>query len=793
MMRRLTVFFLVLSLQGAASVFNGPVTGQFLLQCNASEENRIENYDVVSGKQFISQQATIDSVNSRLRWVYDHYGIECYFVLMEYFDVMVEGNAEGRMGPDSLFGGGKFYSEYSLIDSMKQFHNRTGSWMKLAIANALQRPVILVNIARYHTLYSGISGVNYYLSLHYAHRGNYTLPPGFNAMYEDLLQRCKQHNLSGAHLFNDNLVLSYANQVRNAAFIADLKGRILNTYTVSGLKNILKHFSPGDVDYKRLTLAERAHCLSLFVGESMMGGIGNTPGEEEFALWILQHCPAADVPGLIALLSAPSVLNSDPNYQGDQGDQRALLERLVAGIDGDNYRRLMLHCNSLLRKTPAYESQLVQLFSESQLDKKCFVWNDDWTQTPVVGHVKYLASFSERKIRVNIKRVEAVEWSTSSSGNVPVSSIIYADEPVREFGFFEPVLFVSDCDLPAFMEAGAEKGMPLVVPAIFLKYAHDKDWNDQFLTASAIGADVVTLAAAPVAMVKALTWTRRAWVAFEAATALGNLTINTLGNDLPTEFHDVVQQSNYLMLAVGGKNLLKGGYASLSYALAGTKEFTTRISKELALNLARSLNAESAPGLTRLQRLEQLAPTSLSAKAITRFYQKLKQLYKDSFKRDLEADLLPQTPPYFPSWVSEIKTVEDYLNKIPIQKRQDIIRTFKPGTMSLSYSTEEMILIRHIGENGYDKSYWFAVSELSPSQARKIFALPNNNPGTYISVSRIRLGVPFIDGMAADMTNLPDFGPYAVGGGRQLFFLREFWENDELIRVIESKRPNLIQ
>ena len=169
------------------------------------------------------------------------------------------------------------------------------------------------------------------------------------------------------------------------------------------------------------------------------------------------------------------------------------------------------------------------------------------------------------------------------------NSIVYADEPEIILDPFAPVLFLSDCDLSSFSEAGADKGVPLIVPAVFLKFAQDKEWNDDIIAGLAITGDVVSLAAAPIAWTKAVSWTRKAWVAFETVNALGNLSINTLGSDLPPEFHDIVQQSNYLMLAVGGKNILSGGYQSFHYALAGTKDIANKISRELARQLARSL------------------------------------------------------------------------------------------------------------------------------------------------------------------------------------------------------------
>ncbi|MCC7302497.1 MAG: hypothetical protein IT233_07645, partial [Bacteroidia bacterium] len=666
MKKRLLFMGLLMAVKfvAASSPFNGPASGNFLLRTNPlSTEVRFENFDVVSGRQFLQLQETADSINARLQWVYEHYGIECYFVFMEYFDVHIAHSADGKMSADSLFGGGKWYSEHSVIDSLRTIQKKTGAWMKSALSDMLGRPVILVSMARYHAVFSGAGAANYYLTLHYAHRpASLPTPPFFNEVHTGYLERCRVRNQYGADLFNDNLALAYAELFRETAVKVNLRSRIPDTYTSEGLSGIFRYFTPGGPDYKILTLQERLHCLSVFAGEEMSGGGQYQPKEEEFVIRILSHTPAEQLQSLFTALAQPSVMNADPRYPGDRSDQTPLLERLISRTDGDNYALLMRSLTDRLQQMPGFSEQLTRLLTEEEIGRRHFIWNERWLLTPEIGQLQYMVNLTGNgKVKVSTGRVSQVQVNSPVNSNLPTYYVSYNSEPPVELEYFEPVLFTSQCELPAFAEGGAENGLPMVVPAVFLKYAYDKQFNHDMLRMGGVAGDLVTLVSAPLAFFKAVTWTRRAWIAFEVANATGNLLVNTLGADLPPGFEDIVQQSNYLMIAVGGKNILKGGYQSLSFALAGTKEFTSRVSKELALTLARSLNAESAPGLTRLQKLQELSATSLSAKAITRFYEKLKTLYKDSFKRDLEADLLPPLPTGLPSWVSEIKTVEDYL------------------------------------------------------------------------------------------------------------------------------------
>ncbi|MCC7301887.1 MAG: hypothetical protein IT233_04520, partial [Bacteroidia bacterium] len=174
-------------------------------------------------------------------------------------------------------------------------------------------------------------------------------------------------------------------------------------------------------------------------------------------------------------------------------------------------------------------------------------------------------------------------------------------------------------------------------------------------------------------------------------------------------------------------------------------------------------------------------------------YEKLKTLYKDSFKRDLEADLLPPLPTGLPSWVSEIKTVEDYLARVPVSSRQAVIDAFMSGTIELKVFSEDILLIRHINQDGFLKSYWYADKILCPNCARKELALPVSNSASYISKVRIRKGTPLLYGKVASQVSTNGFGLYATGGGEQYYFLKEFYVDDNIMKVIEGPIPNSIQ
>jgi hypothetical protein len=68
---------------------------------------------------------------------------------------------------------------------------------------------------------------------------------------------------------------------------------------------------------------------------------------------------------------------------------------------------------------------------------------------------------------------------------------------------------------------------------------------------------------------------------------------------------------------------------------------------------------------------------------------------------------------------------------------------------------------------------WFAPSAggdlPSPKQSRAVYALPAGNLGIDVTLHAVRAGTALIAGVCADMTSQQGYGPWATGGGEQLF------------------------
>jgi len=77
----------------------------------------------------------------------------------------------------------------------------------------------------------------------------------------------------------------------------------------------------------------------------------------------------------------------------------------------------------------------------------------------------------------------------------------------------------------------------------------------------------------------------------------------------------------------------------------------------------------------------------------------------------------------------------------------------------------------------------------NPNDARKLLTLPNSNTAENIVRCRIPKGTPFIEGKVASQTNdvTNTFGDYAVGGGNQLYFLKEDLDKIKILEIFKNQ------
>ena len=125
-------------------------------------------------------------------------------------------------------------------------------------------------------------------------------------------------------------------------------------------------------------------------------------------------------------------------------------------------------------------------------------------------------------------------------------------------------------------------------------------------------------------------------------------------------------------------------------------------------------------------------------------------------------------------------------NKIPAQFRTQVQEAFDAGTAQLKYADEDLTLFRHISQDGAEKSFWYARLIQSPQNARKFYALPSANNADWVVKVKVKKGTPFIEGKVASQIGNEGFGAYATGGGNQLYFLQEFFDDIQVVEKIAN-------
>jgi RHS repeat-associated protein len=109
-----------------------------------------------------------------------------------------------------------------------------------------------------------------------------------------------------------------------------------------------------------------------------------------------------------------------------------------------------------------------------------------------------------------------------------------------------------------------------------------------------------------------------------------------------------------------------------------------------------------------------------------------------------------------------------WLDLVPSKYREVVARAFQ-GTPQVITLQEDLIVYRHWGGGAQEEgSPWFSPKPyIRPGNARRYLALPPGNTAERISVFKIPAGTIIIRGKVAPQVEY--FGPYAVGGGEQIY------------------------
>ncbi len=113
---------------------------------------------------------------------------------------------------------------------------------------------------------------------------------------------------------------------------------------------------------------------------------------------------------------------------------------------------------------------------------------------------------------------------------------------------------------------------------------------------------------------------------------------------------------------------------------------------------------------------------------------------------------------------------EPWTEYVPLKFQEDVIPAFE-GQSAIAVKLNDMATVyRYWGGKSPEVEPWATVySKLSPGEARSLLALPDKNPAINITEFGIPKDVVIIVGKAANQVTADWAGPYAIGGGIQIY------------------------
>ncbi len=155
----------------------------------------------------------------------------------------------------------------------------------------------------------------------------------------------------------------------------------------------------------------------------------------------------------------------------------------------------------------------------------------------------------------------------------------------------------------------------------------------------------------------------------------------------------------------------------------------------------------------------------------------LKSITPEALSRYVDASKVPDSPlrdltvQEGLQFASSAKmTTGSWLDAVPAKYKADVEPTFQ-GAPEAWELTEDVTVYRYWGRgSGETGSPWYSFdSSMSPVEAQSSLALPISNTATEVSTFVIPKGTTIVIGKAASQVATPKFGPYAIGGGIQIY------------------------
>ncbi|MEH0153357.1 hypothetical protein V6R21_04375 [Limibacter armeniacum] len=288
-------------------------------------------------------------------------------------------------------------------------------------------------------------------------------------------------------------------------------------------------------DYKKLTFAQRKHIITTLLSGDLSGGpywfFGDIGGEEGVVVNTLTYF-AGNQGQADALLELLSKDQDKKNIL--TGLNSKIDDGILFGLGGNNYMKLMRAIKIIIEKSSKYSTLITEL--NDNFDDRFLQFGEPSRMSEGTMFVDD-ADLSGYSINFTQKVFKGYELYTSRTGDGIETKYRKSYSYLKDtLNAFDLVLFVNASSLGEIDEATqVQKGQFAIVPAIFLEYSDQKDFNQNCFTAAEITLDVASLAVSggTLTLAKNLTKFKKIWLIYEIVNSGFSVAVNLgdLAND----------------------------------------------------------------------------------------------------------------------------------------------------------------------------------------------------------------------------------------------------------------------
>lgn len=249
----------------------------------------------------------------------------------------------------------------------------------------------------------------------------------------------------------------------------------------------------------------------------------------------------------------------------------------------DNYKKLMKNLLTLCAQSESYQRKVRELADTANnnllAERTIFYnYNSIWrklasTASPIPTAMLDNTTVLEANCTLKTTQELFLSYLTP---NHEVSS--------KTLSPFEPIVLVNNSSLDMLADLGGGEHM-FVAPAIILKYADDKAWNQTAGDATMAVIDIASLATGYGEIKAGVTGLRKAWTLVDMSNAGINLTLNASGASENKKVKTFMEAYNLVTGGASAARMVSGGVKGVYTAVKGKSALRPEAVKTMLLSL----------------------------------------------------------------------------------------------------------------------------------------------------------------------------------------------------------------